>query len=100
MYHVDVSFMRIHQEMCYSSILPIVQPNSNLKYILTAAPLRHIAGVYVSLTSVVLVDLLGIEQLTNSFGLLLLFQGVATIVGPPVAGMYARWPYATAALAL
>lgn len=43
-------------------------------------------GVYVSLTSVVLVDLLGIERLTNSFGLLLLFQGVATIVGPPVAG--------------
>ena len=47
--------------------------------------------MYVSLTSVVLVDLLGIERLTNSFGLLLLFQGVATIVGPPVAGMYTRW---------
>ncbi|PVD18876.1 hypothetical protein C0Q70_21433 [Pomacea canaliculata] len=43
-------------------------------------------GVYVSLTSVVLVDLLGIELLTNSFGLLLLFQGAATFVGPPIAG--------------
>ncbi|XP_052784040.1 monocarboxylate transporter 12-like [Mya arenaria] len=43
-------------------------------------------GVYVSLTSVVLVDLLGLEMLTNSFGLLLMFQGIATLVGPPIAG--------------
>ncbi|RUS91098.1 hypothetical protein EGW08_001123, partial [Elysia chlorotica] len=33
-------------------------------------------GVYVSLTSVVLVDLLGLELLTNSFGLLLLILGL------------------------
>ncbi|XP_045199403.2 monocarboxylate transporter 12-like [Mercenaria mercenaria] len=43
-------------------------------------------GVYVSLTSVVLVDLLGLEMLTNSFGLLLMFQGISTLVGPPIAG--------------
>jgi MCP family monocarboxylic acid transporter-like MFS transporter 14 len=42
--------------------------------------------VYVSLTSVVLVDLLGLERLTSSFGLLLLFQGIATVVGPPLCG--------------
>lgn len=47
-----------------------------------------VEGVYVSLTSVVLVDLLGLEKLTSSFGLLLLFQGIATIVGPPLAGKY------------
>ena len=39
-----------------------------------------------SLTSVVLVDLLGLESLTNAFGLTLLFQGVAGIIGPPIAG--------------
>lgn len=44
------------------------------------------AGVYVSLTSVLLVDLLGLEKLTNAFGLILLFQGVATLVGPPIVG--------------
>lgn len=43
-------------------------------------------GVYVGLTSVVLVDLLGLEKLTNAFGLLLLFQGMATLIGPPIAG--------------
>lgn len=44
------------------------------------------AGVYISITSVVLVDLLGLENLTNSFGLTLLFQGIATLLGPPAAG--------------
>ena len=34
----------------------------------------------------VLADLLGPEMFTNSFGLLLLFQGVATLGGPPVVG--------------
>lgn len=44
------------------------------------------AGVYVLLTSVVLVDLLSVEKLSNSFGLVLLFQGIASLVGPPIAG--------------
>lgn len=43
-------------------------------------------GAYVGLTSVVLVDLLGLEKLTNAFGLLLLFQGIASLAGPPFAG--------------
>jgi MFS family permease len=45
-------------------------------------------GAYVGLTSVILVDLLGLENLTNAFGLLLLFQGIASIVGPPVGGIF------------
>lgn len=43
-------------------------------------------GAYVGLTSVILVDLLGLEKLTNAFGLLLLFQGIASLIGPPFAG--------------
>ena len=43
-------------------------------------------GAYVGLTSVVLVDLLGLDKLTNAFGLLLLFQGVASVVGAPIVG--------------
>ena len=34
-----------------------------------------------------LVELLGIENLTNSFGLLALFQGIAFCIGPPLAGL-------------
>ncbi|VDK55733.1 unnamed protein product [Anisakis simplex] len=44
---------------------------------------------YVCLTSVLLVDLLGLERLTNAFGLLLLFQGIGTVFGPPIAGRIA-----------
>jgi MCP family monocarboxylic acid transporter-like MFS transporter 14 len=32
------------------------------------------------------VDLLGLENLSNAFGILLVFQGVATAIGPPIAG--------------
>lgn len=41
---------------------------------------------YISLTSIILVDLLGLEKLTNAFGLLILFRGAAAIVGTPLAG--------------
>nr|XP_031850067.1 monocarboxylate transporter 13 isoform X1 [Nomia melanderi] len=44
------------------------------------------SGAYVGLTSVLLVDLLGLHRLTNTFGLLLLFQGFASLLGPPIAG--------------
>jgi MCP family monocarboxylic acid transporter-like MFS transporter 14 len=44
------------------------------------------SGAYVGLTSVVLVDLLGLDNLTNAFGLLLLFQGIASVMGPPFIG--------------
>ncbi|CAO1392089.1 unnamed protein product [Diamesa serratosioi] len=43
-------------------------------------------GAYVGLTSVILVDILGLENLTNAFGLLLLFQGIASFIGPPMGG--------------
>lgn len=34
-----------------------------------------------------MVELLGLEKLTNAFGILLLFQGIAAAVGAPIAGM-------------
>ena len=44
------------------------------------------SGAYIGLTPVVLVDLLGLDRLTNAFGLLSLFQGIALIIGPPIIG--------------
>lgn len=41
---------------------------------------------YISLTSIILVDLLGLDKLTNAFGLLILFRGAAAMIGPPIAG--------------
>jgi hypothetical protein len=46
----------------------------------------HFLAGYISLTSIILVDLLGLEKLTNAFGLLILFRGAAAIFGTPLAG--------------
>lgn len=61
---------------------------STTYYAIAAASITFgvFCGAYVSLTSVILVDLLGLEKLTNAFGILLLFQGVASFLGPPVIG--------------
>jgi MFS family permease len=46
------------------------------------------SGGYVALTSIVLVDIVGIEKLSDAFGVLLLFIGVATAIGTPIVGEY------------
>ncbi|KAJ1532206.1 hypothetical protein ONE63_000826 [Megalurothrips usitatus] len=43
---------------------------------------------FASLRSILIVDLMGLDKLTNAFGLLLLFQGVAACMGTPVAGAF------------
>ncbi|XP_053608042.1 uncharacterized protein LOC128673901 [Plodia interpunctella] len=42
-----------------------------------------------SLTSIILVEQITLEKFTNAYGLLLLIQGVANLIGPPLAG----WVY-------
>ncbi|XP_052221324.1 monocarboxylate transporter 12-like isoform X1 [Dreissena polymorpha] len=44
-------------------------------------------GSYHALTPVILVDLLGADKLSSSFGIALLFQGIGYLVGPPLAGL-------------
>ncbi|XP_043475276.1 monocarboxylate transporter 14-like [Leptopilina heterotoma] len=45
-------------------------------------------SVFASLRSIIVVDLVGLEKLTNAFGLLLLFQGMAAAIGSPLAGLF------------
>lgn len=39
-----------------------------------------------SLTSIILVEVITLERFTNAYGLLLLVQGIANLMGPPLAG--------------
>ncbi|XP_069357921.1 monocarboxylate transporter 14 isoform X8 [Maniola hyperantus] len=55
-------------------------------YICVAIAFGIAISGYISLTSIILVDLLGLDKLTNAFGLLILFRGAAAIVGSPLAG--------------
>ena len=55
-------------------------------YVTIALLFGLFVAAYVSLTSIILVDLLGLDNLTSAFGLLVLFRGVSSMIGPPVAG--------------
>ncbi|XP_059622307.1 monocarboxylate transporter 3 [Phlebotomus argentipes] len=41
-----------------------------------------------ALRSIIVVDLMGLEKLTNAFGILMLFQGIAAAIGSPIAGAF------------
>lgn len=45
-------------------------------------------AAFIALRSIVLVELLGIQKLTNAFGLTSLFQGIAVLIGSPLAGKH------------
>lgn len=60
--------------------------SSYYAYVAVAVFFGLFVSAYISLTSIILVDLLGLENLTNAFGLLILFRGAAGIIGAPLAG--------------
>ena len=47
-------------------------------------------ATYTTLQSIVVVELFGLERLTDCFGILQLFSGVAAILGPPFGGLVAE----------
>jgi len=65
-------------------IFPFI-PNLPL-FIVLAAVFGLFVAAYISLTSILLVDLFGIDSLTSSFGLVTMCRGGAAILGPPLAG--------------
>lgn len=50
----------------------------------------HFSAAYISLTSIIICDLIGLEKLTNAFGILTLARGTSSIYGPPIAGTLAK----------
>ena len=54
--------------------------------VLIAALYGLLIGTYSSQKSVILADLLGTNTLSSSFAILICFQGVGTLIGPPFIG--------------
>lgn len=50
----------------------------------------HPAAVVVSLKSILVVELFGLDKLTNAFGHMLVLQGVASIAGAIIGGTFSR----------
>ena len=46
------------------------------------------SGAYTVLTSVVLIDLVGLKTFIQAYGIQLLSMGIARIIGPPIIGKY------------
>ena len=57
-----------------------------LPHIIYGSVFGFFSGGYVGLTSIITVDLVGLYKLSNGMGIILLFQGVATALGTPIAG--------------
>lgn len=60
--------------------------NDYVTLVIAASVFGLCTAAYISLTSIIICDLLGLEKLTNAFGLLTLARGVSTAIGPPIAG--------------
>ncbi len=45
-----------------------------------------IKGVYITLTTVILVDFVGEEHVGDAVGVTFLFMGFAVLIGPPLLG--------------
>lgn len=70
-----------------TSTIPLVGSNYYGLCSVAGAFGLFIAANY-SLTSIILVEVITIERFTNAYGLLLLVQGIANLMGPPLAGKY------------
>lgn len=62
--------------------------NSYAAYVIAALSFGAGMAAFNSLASIVMVDLLGLDNLNISFGLLYFFRGIGILVGPPVAGAF------------
>ena len=48
----------------------------------------YVAGAYVCLSSLVVVDLCGVDNLARNFGFCVLFAAMGYTIGSPIAGKY------------
>ncbi|XP_052805368.1 monocarboxylate transporter 13-like isoform X2 [Mya arenaria] len=60
--------------------------NSFASLMVAALMFGLMTSAFISLTSIILCELLGLGKLTNAFGLLSMGRGIAGIIGPPMAG--------------
>lgn len=66
------------------TLVPLI--NSFTGWAFVASSFGFTISANYALTSIILVDLITLEWFTNAYGLLLLVQGVANLIGPPLAG--------------
>ena len=48
----------------------------------------YLLGSCLAQKATLIVDILGVEKLVSSFGILVCFQGIGVLIGPPLSGLY------------
>lgn len=66
------------------ALIPLVR-NYYLVAFLSACYGLSVSANY-TLASVILVEIISLDKFTNAYGLLLMVQGIASMIGPPLAG--------------
>uniref|UniRef100_A0A0R3S4N6 MFS domain-containing protein n=1 Tax=Elaeophora elaphi TaxID=1147741 RepID=A0A0R3S4N6_9BILA len=56
-------------------------------YIVYAVLFAWSVACFSSLRAIICIELLGLEKLSNAFGMMMLCMGVATLIGPPIAAL-------------
>ncbi|CAF1323799.1 unnamed protein product [Rotaria sordida] len=72
-----------------SGVATMIAPlcgSSVISHIGYASFFGFFSGGSVTLTAIVLIDIVGIDKLSDAFGVVLLFVGVATAIGTPIVG--------------
>lgn len=84
----NVVFMN-NASLVLAGILTIFWPFcNNITYLsLISVGFGLCTAAFLALRSIVVVELFGLHRLTSTFGLLILFQGVAAVIGAPIAGL-------------
>ena len=70
----------------FTGIIPVL--TNYASYCIASGAFGFFVSANYSLTSIILVELISLEQFTSAYGLLLLVQGVANLIGPPLAGNF------------
>uniref|UniRef100_A0A8D8X9T0 Monocarboxylate transporter 14 n=1 Tax=Cacopsylla melanoneura TaxID=428564 RepID=A0A8D8X9T0_9HEMI len=73
------------------SILSLPYCFNYMQYVLTAGVLGFSQACVVSLTTTLLVQLFTLDKLTNSFGMLQMFRGIAIVLGITCSGYLFKW---------
>ena len=95
---LDIRCIRPFRPVLYNSVIFVITGVSFVSpYLKTFGGFAVLFGLYGMLTgtyasqkSVILVDILGQEKLSSSFGLMICFQGLGTCIGPPLSGISCR----------
>ncbi|CAF1577374.1 unnamed protein product, partial [Didymodactylos carnosus] len=65
---------------------PLVSTNNLSLHLIYGATFGFFTGGYISLRPIVLVDLVGLDKMSNAYGFLLFVQGIAVPIGLPFIG--------------